>query len=113
VVVGSEVVRDPDEPRSQGTPVRLAAGALEVPVCLEEGLLGDVLGVVVVADAVVGVRVDVAQVIAIELLEGAIELGFRLPGLAVVSGDLLLVRHRASVLPVELTPPSLRRPARA
>src|SRR5436190_9536737 len=60
VVVGGEVVCDPDQPRSQRPAVRLATRALEVPVGLQEGLLGEVLGVVVVADAVVRVRVDVA-----------------------------------------------------
>src|SRR4029453_18320336 len=45
---------------------------LKVPVGLQESLLGDVLGVVVVADAIVGVRVDVAKVIAVEALEGAV-----------------------------------------
>jgi hypothetical protein len=65
VVVGSQVVGDADEPRPQGPSVRLSSRALEVPIRLEEGLLGDVLGVVVVADAVVGVRVDVAEMVAI------------------------------------------------
>ena len=69
---------DADEPRAQRAAVGLALGALEVPVGLQEGLLGEVLGVVVVADAVVGVGVDVAQVIAVELLEVAVELGLRL-----------------------------------
>ena len=78
VVVRGEVVGDPDEPGAKRAPVRLAPGALEVAVRLEERLLGDVLGVVVVTDPVVRVRVDIAQVIAIELLEGAIELGLRL-----------------------------------
>ena len=45
-----------------GRPSRLALRALEVPVGLQEGLLGEVLGVVVVADPVVRVGVDVAQV---------------------------------------------------
>src|SRR3954447_22928091 len=34
VVIGREVVRNPDEPRPQRPPVRLAPGALEVPVGL-------------------------------------------------------------------------------
>ena len=63
-----------------GRPFGLAPGALEVAVGLQEGLLGEVLGVVVVADPVVGVGVDVAQVVAVELLEGAVELGLRLAG---------------------------------
>jgi hypothetical protein len=43
VVVGGEVVRDPDEPGAKRAPVRLSPGALEVPIRLKEGLLGDVL----------------------------------------------------------------------
>src|SRR5215208_7162702 len=110
VVVRGEVVGDADEPGAERAPVRLAPGSLEVPIRLEERLLGDVLGVVMVTDAVVRVRVDVAQMVAIELLEGAIELCFRLPRLAVVSGDLLLlIGHRASVLPV-MPPSSPARP---
>jgi hypothetical protein len=38
-----------------------------VAVGLKEGLLGEVLGVVVVADPVVGLAVDVAQVRLVEL----------------------------------------------
>ena len=38
----------------------LAQGSLEVTIRLQEGLLGEILGVVVVADAIVGVAVDVA-----------------------------------------------------
>src|SRR5829696_2955806 len=108
VVVGREVVRNPDEPGPQRAAVGFTAGALEVAICLEEGLLGDVLGIVVVPDAVIRVGVDVAEVVAIELLEGAIELGFRLPGRAVARGDLLLVRHMPSVLVLALL--SIRRP---
>ena len=73
VVVGREVVRDPDQPRAQRPAVRLALRALEMPVGLKEGLLGEVLGVVVVAHPVVGVAVDVAQVGAIQLGEVAVE----------------------------------------
>jgi hypothetical protein len=40
--------------------VRLALRSLEVAIRLEKGLLGEVLGVVVVADPVVGIAVDVA-----------------------------------------------------
>ena len=54
-----------------GRPLRLALRALEVPVGLQERLLGEVLGVVVVADPVVRVRVDVAQVRPVELGEVA------------------------------------------
>ena len=77
VVVGGEVVGDPDQPGPQRPAVGLAPGALEVPVGLQEGLLGEVLGVVVVADPVVGVGVDVAQVGPVEILEGAVELRLR------------------------------------
>ena len=58
---------DPDQPRAQRPPVGFALGALEVAIGLQERLLGQVLGVVVVADAVVGVAVDVAQVRPVEL----------------------------------------------
>jgi hypothetical protein len=74
IEVGREVVGDADQPRPQRPPVRLAPGALEVPVGLEKRLLGEVLGVVVVADSVVGVGVHVAQVRAVELRELAVEL---------------------------------------
>ena len=60
-----------------GRPFGLAPRALEVPVGLKERLLGQVLGVVVVAHPVVRVRVDVAQVGPVEVLEGAVELGLR------------------------------------
>ncbi len=73
VVVGGEVVSDPDQPRPQRPPVGLAQRALEVPVGLQERLLGEVLGVVVVADPVVGVAVDVAQMRAVELGEVRVE----------------------------------------
>ena len=56
-----------------GRPFGFALRTLEVPVRLDEGLGGEVLGVVVVARAVVGVVVDVAQVLAIELREVAVE----------------------------------------
>ena len=69
VVVGRQVVGDPDQPRPQRPAVRLALRALEVAVGLEEGLLRQVLGVVVVADPVVGVAVDVAQMCAVEIGE--------------------------------------------
>src|SRR4051794_6261595 len=95
VVVRCEVVRDPDEPGPERPPIRLSASALEVPVGLEECLLGDVLGVVVVADPVVGVRIDVAQVVAVEALEGAVELSLRLRA---GSRAVLRVGHTASVL---------------
>ncbi len=65
---------DPDQPGPQRPAVGLAAGAIEVAVGLQEGLLGEVLGVVLVADPVVGVGVDVAQVGPVEVLEGAVEL---------------------------------------
>ena len=47
---------DADQPGPQRPAVGLALRALEVPVGLEEGLLGQVLGVVVVADPVVASR---------------------------------------------------------
>src|SRR3712207_7692178 len=50
------------------------------PVGLQEGLGGEVLGVVVVADAVVGVGVDVAEVGAVELRELPVELVLGLRG---------------------------------
>ena len=68
-------MRDPDEPRPQRAAVGLAQRALEVPVGLQEGLLGEVLGVVVVADAVVAVGVDVAQMRAVQLAESGVQLG--------------------------------------
>src|SRR5215211_1495000 len=83
VVVGGEVVGDADQPRPERTAVRLALRALEVAVGLKEGLLRQVLGVVVVAHRVVGIAVDVAQVGAVELRELAVEplllLGIRHP----------------------------------
>jgi hypothetical protein len=54
------------------------SGALEVAVGLQERLLGQVLGIVVVADAIVGVAVDVAQVGAVEVGELRVELGLGL-----------------------------------
>ena len=57
--------------------VGLPAGALEVPVGLQKRLLGQVLGVVVIADPVVGIGVDVSEVGAVEIREGPVELGLR------------------------------------
>ena len=86
VVVGRQVVRDPDQPRPQRAPLRLALRALEVPVGLQERLLREVLGVVVVAHPVVRVRVDVAQVRLVERGELGVEArlgrGFRPPCIA-------------------------------
>jgi hypothetical protein len=45
-----------------------------VAVCLQERLLGEILGVVVVADAVVAVGVDVAEMRAIQIGEKRVEL---------------------------------------
>ena len=45
-----------------------------MPVGLKERLLGEVLGVVMVPDPVVAVRVDVAQVGPVELREPRVEL---------------------------------------
>ena len=58
---------DADQPWAQGPAVGLALGALEVTVGLQERLLGEVLGVVVIANAVVGVAVYVPQVGSVEL----------------------------------------------
>ena len=73
VVVGREVVGDADQPRPQRPPLRLALRALEVPVGLQERLLREVLGVVVVAHPVVRVRVDVAQMRLVERREVRVE----------------------------------------
>src|SRR4051794_33642522 len=75
VVVRREVVGDADQPRPQRAPLGFLLGAREVAVRLQERLLGQVLGVVVVADAVVRVRVDVLQVCLVELAEVGVELG--------------------------------------
>jgi len=75
VVVRREVVGDPDQPGPERPPVRLGQRPGEVTVRLEEGLLGEVLGVVVVPDPVIAVAVDVPQVQAVELRELAVELG--------------------------------------
>ena len=74
VEVGGEVVGDADQPRAQRPAVGLALRALEVAVGLQERLLGQILGVVMVADAVVGVAVDVAQMRAVEVGELRVEL---------------------------------------
>src|SRR3954449_2569970 len=73
VVVRREVVGDADQPRPQRSSARLPLRTVEVAVGLEEGLLGEVLGVVMVAGAVVAVAVDVAQVRAVQLAEVAVE----------------------------------------
>src|SRR3954454_19361304 len=91
VVVRREVVRDPNQPRPQRPPARLPLRTVEVPVCLQEGLLGQVLGVVVVARAVVAVAVHVAQMRAVELAEVAVE-----ACLVACRGGLL---HARSLLP--------------
>src|SRR3954469_8998746 len=74
VQVRGQIVRDADEPRSQRAAVALVHRPLEVAVRLEEGLLRQVLGVVVVAHPVVGVGVDVPQVCSVELRELAVDL---------------------------------------
>ena len=74
VEVGRQVVRDADEPRPQRPAVGFAQRPLEVAVGLQKRLLGEVLGIVVVADPVVAVGVDVAQVGAVELGEPGVEL---------------------------------------
>ena len=63
-----------------GRPSRFALRALEVAVGLQERLLGQVLGVVMVADAVVGVAVHVAQMRPVELRELRVELRLGLLG---------------------------------
>ena len=108
VEVRGEVVRDADQPRAQRPPVRFALRALEVPVGLQERLLGQVLGVVVVADAVVGVAVDVAQMRAVELGELRVELGLGL--LAVLLGHSL---HTIPHGPPRPTPRARSRAARS
>ena len=80
-----------------GRPSRFALRALEVPVGLQEGLLGQVLGVVMVADAVVGVAVHVAQMRPVEIGELGVELRLGL---------------LADVLGHSLHPTPCRRPAR-
>ena len=75
VVVRRQVVRDADQPRPQRAPLGLLLGAREVPVGLQERLLGQVLRVVVIAHAVVRVRVDVLEVCLVELAEVRVELG--------------------------------------
>src|ERR671910_584081 len=73
VEVRGEVVRDADQPRPERPPGRLALGALEVAVSLEEGLLREVFRVVVIAHPVVGVGVDVAEMRLVEIGEVAVE----------------------------------------
>src|SRR5204862_1252560 len=92
----AEVVCAAEAPRAQRAAVRLPPGALEVPIGLEKGLLGDVLRVVVVPDPVVRVRVHVTEVVAVEVLERAVELGLRLPA---GRRNLFRVGHNASVPP--------------
>src|SRR3954453_23563523 len=74
VEVRREVVGDADEPGPERAAVALRHRALEVPVGLQERLLRQVLGVVVVAHPVVGVRVHVPQVRPVQIRELAIEL---------------------------------------
>jgi hypothetical protein len=45
---------------------------------LKERLLGEVLGIVVIADAVVAVRIDIAEMRAIQLGESSVEFGLAL-----------------------------------
>ena len=75
VVVGRQVVGDADEPRPQRPPLGLLLGAPEVAVGLQEGLLREVLGIVMVPHPVVRVGVHVAQVVAIQRGERVVELG--------------------------------------
>src|SRR5947209_7928854 len=98
VVVGGQVVGDPDQPWPQRSPVRLALRTLEVPVGLEERLLGQVLGVVMVARAVVAVAVDVSQVGAVQLGEVAVE-----PGLVHDALHTWSLRSRVPLRPLAAT----------
>ncbi len=66
---------DADQPRSQWPSIGPPPCTIEVSVGLQEGLLGQILGVVMVADSVIGIGIDVAQVGPVEILEGAVELG--------------------------------------
>src|SRR5262245_16047583 len=75
IEVGRQVVRDADQPWPQRATVRLPQRPLVVAIGLQEGLLGQVLGVVVVAHSVVRVGVDVPQVLPVKLRELPIELG--------------------------------------
>src|SRR5215210_6695095 len=103
VVVRREVVGDADQPRPQRPALRLALRPLEVPVGLKERLLREVLGVVVVAHPVVRVRVDVAQMGAVERREVVVEA----PLGGVLAGSLRLCRHASLTLP----PAEARRPS--
>ena len=58
-----------------GRPLDSRERALEVPVGLQKRLLGQVLGVVMVADPVVAVGVDVPQVRLVQLRKAPVELG--------------------------------------
>ena len=68
-------------------------------ISLEKGLLGEVLGIVVIPDPVVGVRVDVAQMVPIELLEAAVGFGLAL---------LRIVPARGRGTPEEQLPTEVR-----
>src|SRR5262245_52991098 len=74
IEVRREVVRDADQPWPQRAAVGLPQRPLVVAIGLQEGLLGQVLGVVVIANPVVGVGVDVPKVRSVELRELLIEL---------------------------------------
>ena len=65
---------DSDEPGTERAAVGFPQRALEVPVGLEEGLLSEVPGVVVVSHPVVAVEVDVAEVRPVEVREPRVEL---------------------------------------
>src|ERR1019366_5915835 len=95
IEVGGQVVGDADQPRAQRPSVRFALCALEMPVGLQERLLGQVLGVVVIAHAVVGIAVDVAQMRAVEVRELGIELCLWLLG-GLLGHSLHTTRHTAA-----------------
>ena len=78
-----------------GRPLRLALRALEVPVGLQERLLREVLGVVVVAHPVVRVGVDVAQVRLVERREVVVEALL----LRRLAGSLRVGRHAPDPTP--------------
>src|SRR5207344_3464195 len=84
-------------PGPQRPAVRLAPSPVEMAIGLQERLLGEVLGVVLVANPVVGVGIDVAQVSAVEVLESAVELGLR-RGVEARRLDVLLGAHGSSLV---------------
>lgn len=76
IEIDRKVLSDPDEPRAQWPTVSLLDRLGEVAVCLHKDLLGEIFGVMMIAEAVVRKRVDIAQVLGVSLFETTIE--FRL-----------------------------------